>query len=74
MTKPKPQVNDEKKAYSYDSLAEAVELSTRTLRNKVDAGELIAYYPTSEPRFPVKEVERWISTWAPTKPAKKTDA
>ncbi|MFF2054152.1 helix-turn-helix domain-containing protein [Leifsonia sp. NPDC058194] len=61
----------EKKAYTYDELAELVGLSRRTIRNHVDAGKLIPTFPTSEPRFTAKEVERWIKSW-PVKPPAKT--
>lgn len=77
MTRPKPtpeQVSS-KKAYSYTSLGQLVELSRRELYNRVQAGELIPTYPTGSektPRFTEAEVNRWIKSW-PAEPTKKQD-
>lgn len=65
----------EKKAYTYDEVAEITGLSRRTLYNHVQAGKLIPTYPTGEPRFSAKEVDRWIAAWPAEPPVKeKTSA
>lgn len=70
MSRTKPTVDSEKKAYTYDELAALVGLSRRTIYNHVRDGKLIPTYPTGEPRFSAKEIDRWIASWPAEPPVK----
>ncbi|HEY4267564.1 MAG TPA: hypothetical protein VGM94_05165 [Galbitalea sp.] len=50
----------DKLAYSIPNFAEAVDLSVTTIRDHIDAGNLVPSYPNSKPIITRAEGERWL--------------
>ncbi|WP_298229047.1 helix-turn-helix domain-containing protein [Gryllotalpicola sp.] len=51
-----------KLAYTLDEAAIASGISKRTIREHIDAGRLVASYPSSRPVILASELERWLES------------
>ncbi|WP_138417962.1 helix-turn-helix domain-containing protein [Sinomonas gamaensis] len=55
-------MDPKKLAYTYEQAAEAVGVSSRTLRRFVERGDLAAKYINSKPVILASELEAWLES------------
>ena len=60
--------HSDKLAYSIPNLAAAVDLSVSTVREHIDAGNLVPAYPNTKPIIMRSEAERWLRSLPPERP------
>lgn len=57
-----PMTQPEKLSYTVREAALAVGVSEKSIRRAIDAGTLIAYYPTIRPLIKADDLMRWLTT------------
>jgi len=55
----------DKLAYSIPNFAKAVDLSVQSVRNLIEAGDLVPSYANSKPLITRAEGERWLDSLPP---------